>query len=661
MRVGKAHFAETFLIDSRFNFQHSTPEIPMSSKPMKTETPQPTQVMRNVKVATKMFRDSRDATKYVATKIADLIRERHAANRSTVLGLATGSTPIGVYRELARMHKDEGLDLSRVITFNLDEYWPMEPDSIHSYHRFMTEHLFSQVNIDPKNIHIPSGRWGSDEIQTRCEEYERMIELAGGIDMQILGIGRDGHIGFNEPGSDRGSKTRFIALDPMTRLDAAQEFGGEDKVPSSAITMGVDTIFRARRVFLMALGEKKAWIIRKAIEDGPSPNLPASFLQNHQHCEFIIDEAAAGWLTDIRTPWLNNHSIVWTPPLQKQALIWLSQKCQKPLLKLDTKDFLREQLYGLLHLPGGIAEIRETVFEELLAAVCSHPGGKTPTKAFIFSPHPDDDVISMGGTFINLVNQGNEVHVAYMTSGNVAVRDDTCLRHIDYVEESSRMLGILHPEGAARLEKCRQDIHARSLQGCDSTAVLELKALIRKTEAESACELVGVPASRRHFLNLPFYRTGKIKKNPMSQEDIQIVANVLRDVRPKQIYFAGDLSDPHGTHRVCARVIIEALQQLAAEDFSPEVWMYRGAWQEYEPHELERVVPLSPEVMLKKKMAILRHESQKDGAMFMGTDEREFWIRAEERTRQTANIFNDLGLPEFFALEGFVRYQGQKL
>lgn len=633
----------------------------MSSKPLKTESTQPTQVMRNVKVATKMFRDSRDAAKYVAGKIADLIRERNASNRNTVLGLATGSTPIGVYRELARMHKEDGLDFSRVITFNLDEYWPMPPDSIHSYHFFMTEHLFSHINIDPKNIHIPDGQWDRSNIQQRCEEYESLIEQVGGIDLQILGIGRDGHIGFNEPGSDRGSKTRFIALDPMTKADAAEEFGGEEKVPSSAITMGVDTIFRARRVFLMALGEKKSWIIRKAIEDGPTPNVPASFLQNHQHCEFIIDSAAAAWLTDIRTPWHNNHSIEWSPTLQRQAVIWLAQKCQKPLLKLDNKDFLREQLYELLHLDGGVASLRERIFEHMMGTICTRPGGEKPLKAMVFSPHPDDDVISMGGTFITLVNQGHEVHVAYMTSGNVAVRDDTCLRHIDYVEESSRILGILHSDGSAKLQKCRQDIRSKNPKEPDSSDVLELKGLIRKTEAAAASDLVGVPSSRQHYLCLPFYRTGKVKKKPMGDEDIAIVADMLREVRPDQIYFAGDLSDPHGTHRVCAQIIIETLARLATENYLPEVWMYRGAWQEYEPHEIERVVPLSPEVMLKKKMAILRHESQKDGAMFMGSDEREFWIRAEERTKTTARIYNDLGLPEFVALEGFVRYRGQKL
>ncbi len=342
-------------------------------------------------------------------------------------------------------------------------------------------------------------------------------------------------------------------------------------------------------------------------------------------------------------------------------MVWLSQICSKPLLKLELKDFLQYHLYDILHLQGGVSAIRERVFQQLMGTICTQPGGKQPLKALIFSPHPDDDVISMGGTFITLVNQGHQVHVAYMTGGNIAVRDDACLRHIEYVEEGSHKLGGLHPDTAARLEKCRAEIRSKRPGDHDSTDVLTLKGLIRKTEATNACELVGVPASRLNFLELPFYQTGSVKKRAMGEDDIGIVANKLRELRPDQIYFAGDLSDPHGTHRVCAQIVIEVLAQLEREGYSPEVWMYRGAWQEYEPHEMDRAVPLSPEIVLKKKQAILRHESQKDGAMFMGGDDREFWMRAEDRTKQTAKIYNDLGLPEFFALEGFVRYRGQKL
>src|SRR5712691_7286455 len=632
----------------------------MPNTPTTTSPLQSAQVMRCTKVPTKMFRDSREAAKYVATIIANTIREQTASNQNTVLGLATGSTPIGVYRELARMHKEEGLDFSRVITFNLDEYWPMTPESIHSYHSFMWGHLFSHINIQPENVHIPSGQWKLKEVERHCDKYEQMIEAAGGRRLLKQEIGRDGHIGFTEPGTYRNSKTRLVALDPMTRRDAAGEFGGEEKVPIRAITMGVGTILNARRVILMALGEHKAWIVRKMVEGEPTTDVPASFLQRHVSSEVIIDEASAAWLTDVRTPWLT-RPVEWTPPLQKRALIWLSQECQKPLLKLDTKDFLEHHLYDLLHLEGGVAAIRERVFQQMLDTICTLPGGDRPLKAFIFSPHPDDDVISMGGTFLTLVNQGHEVHVAYMTSGNIAVRDDSCLRHIAYVEECSRVLGISHPDAAARLEKCRQDIRSKNQGDQDSTDVQELKRLIRQTEAAAACDLLGVPPKRQHYFDLPFYRTGKVKKNPMGEDDIRIVAHKLREVRPDQIYFAGDLSDPHGTHRVCAQVIIEVLQRLDGEGYSPEAWMYRGAWQEYEPHEIERAVPLSPEIMLKKKQAILRHESQKDGAMFMGSDEREFWIRADERTKQTAKTYNELGLPEFFALEGFLRYRGQKL
>lgn len=606
-----------------------------------------------------MFRASKDAAKYVAMQIAEVIRAKNGAGKNAVLGLATGSTPIGVYRELARMHKEEGLDFSRVVTFNLDEYWPMLPDSDHSYHSFMWEHLFSHINIPKENVHLPSGEWKLEGVERECDRYEKQIEAAGGLDIQLLGIGRDGHIGFNEPGSDRNCKTRLVALDPMTRRDAASEFGGEDKVPTRAITMGVGTIMSARRVILVALGEHKAWVLRKAIEGEPSNEVPASFLQRHLNAEFIIDEGSSSWLTDIRTPW-QTMPVEWTPQMLMRAVIWLAQECKKPIQKLDAKDFLQHHLYDLLHMEGGVAAIRDQVFEQMLKTICSRPGGDKK-KVMIFSPHPDDDVISMGGTFQTLVNQKHEVHVAYMTGGNIAVRDDACLRHIDYVQQASHSLGGLNSETAARLEKCRADILKKKPSDHDTADVLFLKGLVRKTEAVNACEVYGVPESQLHFLELPFYQTGSVKKRPMGEPDIESVTNKLRNVSPDLIYFAGDLSDPHGTHRVCAQIIIEVLAQLEREGYSPEVWMYRGAWQEYEPHEIEMAVPLSPEVLLKKKQAILRHESQKDGAMFMGSDDREFWMRAEERTKLTAKTYNDLGLPEYFALEGFMRYRGQKL
>lgn len=627
----------------------------------KDGVPQPAQIIHCGKLPASVFSDSHDAARFVAGVIANLIREKSSLGQKTVLGLATGSTPIGVYRELVRMHKAGNLDFSNVVTFNLDEYWPMPPESEQSYHSFMWEHLFEHVNISKENVHIPSGQWRLDEIERACSEYEGRIAQLGGLDLQLLGIGRDGHIGFNEPGSDRNSRTRLVALDPMTRRDAAGDFGGEEKVPARAVTMGVQTIWEAKRVFLMALGEKKAFVIRKALEGEPTPNVPASFLQNHRNAAFILDEAASAELTQVRTPWTGGRIVEWTPTLQKRAMVWLSQVCKKPLLKLDMKDFLQHHLYDILHLDGGAAAIRQRVFEQLLGTVCTQPAGDAPQKVLIFSPHPDDDVISMGGTFITLVQQGHQVHVAYMTGGNIAVRDDACLRHIDFVEQSSEQLGGLNAECATRLKKCRDELRSKKPGDHDSSDVLALKGLIRKTEATNACELVGVPEERLHFLELPFYQTGSVKKRPMGDADIQIVTDTLRDLRPDQIYFAGDLSDPHGTHRVCAQIIIEVLAKLDVPNYSPEVWMYRGAWQEYEPHEIERAVPLSPEIVVKKKQAILRHESQKDGAMFMGSDDREFWMRAEERTKQTAQIFDDLGLPEFFALEGFVRYRGQKL
>ncbi len=494
-------------------------------------------------------------------------------------------------------------------------------------------------------------------MQAFCRQYERDIAQAGGIDIQLLGVGRTGHIGFNEPGSSRDSRTRLITLDPVTRKDAGSGFYGEENVPLQAITMGVGTILSARRVICMALGEHKAAVVREAVEGNESERVVASFLQSHPQALFVLDPAAAAQLTSVRTPW-QTASVDWTPVLERRAVIWLAEQTGKPILKLEAHDFHEHHLTDFVHECGPVENIRQRVFETLSETVCTSPGGTSRQTIVVFSPHPDDDVISMGGTLTTLCNQGHNVHVAYMTSGNIAVFDHDALRHMAYVSEFLDLFGLRTPESDAIEQRLQQEMAVKPRGEPDGPEVLKVKALIRHTEAVQAARVAGVPTDRCHFLNLPFYRTGQVRKNPIGPEDVEIISALLRELNPGQIYVAGDLSDPHGTHRMCAQAIIGALQEVAADGHRPEVWLYRGAWQEYEPHEIDRAVPLSPEVMLQKKLAIFRHESQKDAALFPGHDEREFWVRAEERTKHTAALYNALGLPEFYAVESFKRYDG---
>lgn len=633
------------------------PSGPQSTPPRSAQ-PHATQCMRHTKVPTLVFKNVREVDRHVALVVESLIRENNSAGLRTVLGLPTGSTPIGVYRELIRLHREEALDFSNVVTFNLDEYWPMEKDSIHSYHRFMRETFFDHVNIPPENINIPDGTIPPADADAYCEAYEHAIEKAGGIDLQILGIGRTGHIGFNEPGSPRDSRTRMVTLDPVTRQDAASDFYGEENVPLQALTMGVGTILAARKIIIIALGEHKAAIVRRAVEEPVSEEVTASFLQSHRNVTFALDTASASELTAMRTPWLVGP-VHWTPALEKRAVIWLSQKIKKPLLKLEARDFVENRLHELSRECGPPQAIRQRVFEGLLEGICTRPGGDQRQRVIVFSPHPDDDVISMGGTLISLTDQGHDVHIAYMTSGNIAVFDHDALRHVEYVGEFQKIFGLNTEPAQALCQKLRRALTTKQSGDFDIEEVLNVKTLIRKTEATAAAKTAGVPEDKLHFLELPFYRTGKVSKRPIGDEDVRIIADLLREVRPGQIYVAGDLSDPHGTHRVCAQAIIRALDVVKSDGVAPEVWLYRGAWQDYEPHEIERAIPLSPEVMLRKKLAIFKHESQKDKALFPGHDEREFWVRAEERTKKTARIYNDLGLPEYFGLEGFVRFSGQ--
>ena len=624
------------------------------------------------KLPTQIFENSVLASIAVAQEIADLIRDKQSKGQMAVLGLATGSTPTRVYDELARMHREEGLSFRNVITFNLDEYFPMQPDSLQSYVRFMKEYLFNFVDIKPENIHIPDGTLSPDKASTFCKEYENKIEEVGGIDIQILGIGRTGHIGFNEPGSSIRSQTRMITLDTITRTDAASDFFGIESVPRKAITMGIGTILKARKIFLMAWGEGKAGIVKKTVEGEITDSVPATYLQRHPKVHVILDDASSMELTRIKTPWLVGPCS-WEEGLIRKAVVWLCQTLKKPILKLTEEDYNEHGMSDLVTDHGPAYTINIHIFNILQHTITGWPGGKPneddknrperalpfPKRSIIFSPHPDDDVISMGGTFIRLVDQGHDVHVAYQTSGNIAVFDDEAIRFAEFVRDYNELFHISQTEASFIFAETVKFLQNKLPGQVDSPEVQKIKGLIRRGEAKAGCRYVGIPDENAHFLDMPFYETGRIKKNPLSEPDIQLIIDLLQKIKPHQIFAAGDLSDPHGTHRVCLAAIQEAVHRLKDEDWMKDcyVWLYRGAWQEWDIDQIEMAVPISPEEYIRKKRAIFKHQSQKDRPLFPGSDKREFWQRAEDRNQATARIYDELGLAEYEAIEAFVRWK----
>jgi glucosamine-6-phosphate deaminase len=629
---------------------------------------------RYERIPTRVFHNAESASATVAAEIAGLIRLREAEGRRCVLGLATGSTPTGVYKELVRLHREQGLSFRNVVTFNLDEYWPMRPDGLQSYIRFMREHLFDHVDVPPANVHIPDGTLPASELPAFCEAYEREIAAAGGIDLQLLGIGRTGHIGFNEPGSPPDSRTRVIWLDRMTRQDAASDFFDIDGVPRRALTMGVGSITSARRVVIMAFGEGKAPVIARAIEGPITSEVAASYLQHHPDAVAVLDTAAAAHLTRCRSPWLVGP-VNWTPALIRKAVIWLSGLVGKPILKLTDEDYNEHGLQELLATHGPAYDINIDVFRNTQETITGWPGGKPasarrptdpvrptdgvfPKRVLIFSPHPDDDVISMGGTLIRLVDQGHEVHVAYQVSGSIAVFDHDALRFVDFVADFNRLHGIDGARSGKLSGEVERFLRNKQPGQVDSPEVQALKSLIRRGEAKAAARHCGVPVENLHFLDMPFYETGTVRKKPLAEADIQLTVDLLERIKPHQVYAAGDLSDPHGTHRVCLAAVMEAARRCWGRAWFAdcEVWLYRGAWQEWEPERIEMAVPLSPDELARKREAIFRHQSQKDRALFPGSDEREFWQRAEDRNRETARVYDALGLAEYEAIEAFVRW-----
>ena len=612
-----------------------------------------------------IYNNSDEGSLSIANSISQLIREKQSQKINCVLGLATGSSPLSVYRELIRMHKNEGLSFKNVITFNLDEYFPIRNNDINSYNHFMNINLFNHIDIPKENINIPSGELSFEKVRKSCNDFEKKIKELGGIDLQILGIGRTGHIGFNEPGSHFNSQTRLVKLDDVTRFDAAKSFQGIENVPREAITMGIQTILSAKRIILMAWGSNKAPILKKAIEGEITALIPTSYLQHHKNTTLVLDNESSSELTRIKTPWLAG-AYEWNIENSAKAVIWLCEKTDKSILKLTDNDYKENGMVDLLNNSGSSYDLNIKMFNKLQHTITGWPGGKPnsddskrperssphPKKVIIFSPHPDDDVISMGGTFDRLVSQGNIVNVAYQTSGNIAVSN----------EDASKFLEVTHDMFTDKIKKEYEEItnkfKSKRTNKADPNIIRKLKGAIRKRESLGATRYIGIPDNQVHFLNLPFYETGTVSKNPISKNDIEIIKNLIEKIKPHQIYAAGDLADPHGTHRVCLEIIFKAIKSLKKESFMKNcwVWLYRGAWHEWETYEIDMAVPMSPDQVLRKRNAIFYHQSQKDGVMYQGNDQREFWVRAEHRNAETAKKYRNLGLSDYEAIEAFKRY-----
>ena len=625
------------------------------------------------KLPVTVYPDEQKASIAVARKIANLIQSKQAKGETTVLGLATGATPVKVYAELIRIHKEEGLSFKSVVTFNLDEYYPMAPTAAQSYVTFMKENLFDHIDIDMNNVHIPDGTLPVEQIADFCLEYEQKISSYGGLDLQVLGIGRTGHIGFNEPGSAPNSGTRLVTLDDLTRRDASRDFGGKQNVPTKAITMGIGTIFKAREIILMAWNKKKAGIIKKAVEGEISSDVPATYLQLSDNVEFVLDQDAASELTRFDTPWLVKDCI-WDEALIKKAVIWLAGFLNKPVLKLTEEDYNNHGMSQLATEKGPVYNINIDIFNKIQRTITGWPGGKPgaednqrPERAepakkrvLIFSPHPDDDVISMGGTFIRLADQGHDVHVAYQTSGNTAVWDDDALRFVEFAIDFSESQGKESTDLKNLYGSMRSFLETKQPNQADTKEIQTIKGLIRKGEAIAGARFAGLDDEHIHFMALPFYDMAKTQKRAILEEDVQQTIELLQKVKPHQIFAAGDFADPHGTHKVCFDIILKAMERLrATEEWTKDcwLWMYRGAWHEFETYEIEMAVPLSPQEVERKRLAIFKHQSQKDRPVFPGDDSREFWVRAEDRTRETAKCYDELGLAEYEAMEAFVRWK----
>ena len=605
-----------------------------------------------------IFEDEEVASGKIAEKVIEMI---NANNGTFRLGMTTGSSPIALYKKLVDAYKEGKVSFKNVEVYSIDEYYPAPIDS-NSRNRRLYSEFVAQVDIKPENVHVPklSEKHDSTFVSDFCAEYDKNVR---GLDLLIMGIGEKGQVGFNEAGASEYSRTRTVLLPYSSRKRQARNFAGDvHKTPHTAIAMGIDTMLSAKKIYLIAWGEDKAGVVKKVSEDKADPSCPASLLQKHDNISIYVDDNSASLLTRNVAPWLIGPC-EWTPKFIRKAVVWLCEQVDKPILKLTQGDYLANGLGELLEQKGAYDEININVFNDLQHTISGWPGGKPdaddstrpvpsspfPKRVVIFSPHPDDDVISMGGTFIRLAEQGHDVHVAYETSGNVAVHDDVVLQHMD----AARELGF-----GDRFDEVKAIIASKKKGEPEPRALLNLKGAIRRSEAKSAVRSFGLnDETNCHFLNLPFYETGGIKKGERSQADIDIIIELLQRVQPHQIYLAGDLADPHGTHRVCTEAVLEAINQLEGAEWLKEchVWLYRGAWMEWELGKVDMAVPLSPDEVIKKRHAIYRHLSQKDIVPFPGDDPREFWQRAEERTQTTAHLYDKLGMAEYQAIEVFVK------
>lgn len=615
------------------------------------------------KVYTNIFASESSGSMYVAREIENCIREKQKFGELCILGITTGKSPVGVFRALVEIHKKENLSFRNVVVFSLDEFFPISPKEQQSRNWLIHESLLDHVDILPENIHIPNGTLPQDKVAAFCRDYEAKIEEYGGLDLLFLGTGVQGQLGFNEPGSYTNTRTRLVALGNESRQAVSSIFYGIDNVPRKAITMGLGTILKAKRIILMAWGEEKATVIKDIVEGEENSATPATCLQKHPNIEVVVDEGASQELTRVKTPWLVG-TCLWPERFIRTAVLWLCRKVDKPILKLTYQDYIDNRLGQLLEATGQTYDmINIQVFNDLQHTISGWPGGKPnaddstrperatpyPKRVLIFSPHPDDDVISMGGTFIRLIAQGHDVHVAYQTSGNIAVLDDIVLQTLD----TARECGFVD-----RYNEVQEIINNKKKGEAEPIELRRLKGSIRRAEAKAACRQMGLTdPSHVHFLNLPFYETGGVKKGLLTDKDIQIVVDLLREIKPHQIYAAGDLSDPHGTHRVCIEAVLAAMEVVQDEEWVKEcrLWLYRGAWQEWDLDMVDMAVPLSPDEVIQKRHAIYRHLSQKDIVPFPGEDKREFWQRAEERNQNTARLYDKLGMAEYQAIEVFVR------
>lgn len=625
------------------------------------------------KISTNIFENIEEGTEQIASEITAKIQERQREGKFCTIAIGTGASLRLLFAALIRKHKDEGVSFRNVVFFNLYEYYPLAEGAGSSFSH-LNKIFLSQVDIDHQNVFTMDGTIPQDAITEHCRLYEQRIKTFGGLDIAIMGVGREGNIGMNEPGSHLSSTTRLILVDATSRAEAARNIG-VDNLPACSITMGISTILGARKVYMLAWGEDKADIIQRAVEDKVSDALPASFLQLHSNASVCVDLGAASHLTRIQRPWLVT-SCEWNDKLVRSAIVWLCLLLKKPILKLTNKDYNENGLSELLALYGSAYNANIKVFNDLQHTITGWPGGKPnaddtyrperakpfPKRVIIFSPHPDDDVISMGGTLRRLVQQGHEVHVAYETSGNIAVGDEEVVRFMHFINGFNQLFANSEDKVISGKYAEIKNFFANKKEGeMDTRDILTIKGLIRRGEARTACTYNKVPLGRCHFLDLPFYETGKIEKNPISGKDVEIVQNLLREVKPHQIYVAGDLADPHGTHRVCTDAVFAAIDEeknASAEWLNDcRIWMYRGAWAEWEIENIEMCVPLSPEELRAKRNSILKHQSQMESAPFLGNDERLFWQRSEDRNRGTALLYDQLGLACYEAMEAFVEYK----